>query len=129
MVGAVVLAGVSSISIAARRDYTFDGKISRTVLENYLSRAVTHVGLCSTSADPSTAVFDDDLRMLTDIGAKFVGRAAYAWILPKDEDSHFKQVKVRAAKVHQAGVFNPDAWEIEIDPKLAAMRARQKKDR
>jgi len=102
LVSVFLFASIFGVASAGRRDYRFDGKISREVLENYLSRAVTHAGLCSSSADPSTTVFDDDIRMLTNIGAKFVGRAAFAWRLPGDEDSHFRQVKTRSARVHRA---------------------------
>ncbi len=83
-------------------DYDFDGQISRKVLENYLSRAVTHCGLCSSSADPTTKCLDDDIRMLTNIGAKFVGRSAFAWNLPKSEEAHYSQAKAHSAKVHKA---------------------------
>ena len=89
-------------SASDERNYNFDGTISREVLENYLSRAVTHVGLCSTSADPTTETFEDDLRMLLNIGAKFVGRTAFVWDLPKNDNQHFREVKDAAAKVHQA---------------------------
>ncbi len=87
---------------AASPDYEFQGSISRTVLENYLARAVTHAGLCASSPEPTTRFFDDDLRMLTRLGAKFIGRAAFAWELPKDDEAHFHQVKTAAAAVHQA---------------------------
>ena len=80
----------------------FNGRISREALEYYLSRAVTHMGLCSTHGDPTTRCLDDDIRMLTDIGARFVGRAAFAWTLPDDEEAHFQKAKDAATKVHRA---------------------------
>ena len=83
-------------------DYTFDGTISREVLDNYLARSVTHAGLCASSCDPATSCLDDDIRMLTEIGAKFIGRAAFAWDLPPDNDAHFKQARRAAAKMHAA---------------------------
>lgn len=61
-----------------RARYAFQHTISREVLNNYLSHAISHVGLCATSPEASTPTFDDDLRMLLHIGAKFIGRAAYA---------------------------------------------------
>ncbi|MCH8240418.1 MAG: hypothetical protein IIB62_10300 [Proteobacteria bacterium] len=82
--------------------YGFDGAISRQVLENYLARAVTHTGLCASSSEPATSTLNDDIRMLKNIGAKFVGRAAFAWHLPADEEQHFKQVKAAAHQVHRA---------------------------
>lgn len=40
--------------------------------------------------------------MLTGLGAKFVGRAAYAWVPPDDEEGHFRQAAERAQLVHKA---------------------------
>lgn len=75
--------------------------ISRPVLVQYLSRAVTHYGLCSTSPEQPTRFLEDDLRMLTDLGVKFIGRAAYAWVPPDDDEAHFKLAAERATRVHQ----------------------------
>ncbi|MCW3051418.1 MAG: hypothetical protein JWN14_588 [Chthonomonadales bacterium] len=82
--------------------FRFTKTISRQVLNNYLSRAVTHYGLCSTSPEPATAYFDDDMRMLTGLGAKFIGRAAYAWVPPDDDDAHFRMAQERAERVHKS---------------------------
>ncbi len=105
---AVAGCSIASSSLYAAegdRNYSFDGSMSRTVLENYLSRAVTHMGLCSASADSTTQSLDDDIRMLLGIGAKFVGRASFVWDLPGDlpagEEKHFQKVKDVAAKVHK----------------------------
>lgn len=59
---------------AARRNYRFDGKISREVLENYLSRSITMTELYRAPGN-----LDDDIRMLKNIGAKFAGRTIYVW--------------------------------------------------
>ena len=58
----------------AKRDYHFDGTISRNVLENYLSRAITFTDFLHGKGDVT-----DNLRFLTNTGAKFVGRAIYRW--------------------------------------------------
>src|SRR6266568_2667799 len=57
-----------------QRNYHFDGKISREVLENYLSRSIT-----MTEIYRSPGNLDDDIRMLKNIGAKFAGRTIYLW--------------------------------------------------
>lgn len=54
------------------RDYRFDGKISREVLENYLSRSIS-MGVMG------EAMLAENVPMLTDIGAKFIGRAIGLW--------------------------------------------------
>jgi hypothetical protein len=57
-----------------KSNYRFDGKISRNVLENYLSRSITMMEL-----DRSPGTLDDEIRMLQNIGAKFAGRTIYLW--------------------------------------------------
>lgn len=62
-------------------DYYFDGSISREVLENYLDRAVT-AGYFLVPGIPERYEFpyrEDDIRMLKNIGAKFIGRSIYRW--------------------------------------------------
>jgi hypothetical protein len=61
-------------SRAAERNYRFDGRISREVLDNYLSRAVTFTDFLHGKGSVA-----DNLRFLTNTGAKFVGRAIYRW--------------------------------------------------
>ena len=61
--------------------YYFDGSISREVLENYLDRSVT-AGYFITPGSPQRYLFpfrEDDIRMIQNIGAKFIGRAIYRW--------------------------------------------------
>jgi len=61
--------------------YYFDGSISRSTLENYLERAVT-AGYFLCPGTPEGYQFPyrkDDIRMLKNIGAKFIGRAIYRW--------------------------------------------------
>src|SRR5258706_14755160 len=54
--------------------FQFDGKISRPVLENYLSRSICIEGLLN-GRGPLT----DDIRMITNCGAKYVARALCLW--------------------------------------------------
>jgi hypothetical protein len=61
--------------------YYFNGSISREVLENYLNRSVT-AGYFATPGMPERYLFPfrlDDIRMVKNIGAKFIGRAIYRW--------------------------------------------------
>jgi len=84
------------------RDYSFDHEISQKVLGNYLSRSIEFAGLCSEGSTGPAPHFKDNLRMITNIGAKFVGRAAFAWDAPIDDDKHFRLAKDYAAKIHAA---------------------------
>lgn len=56
------------------RDYSFDGRISRNVLDNYLSRSITIEGLLNGRGD-----LDDNIRMIKSTGAKFIGRSICLW--------------------------------------------------
>ena len=71
---AALVAGPARADVAPARDYRFDGTISREVLDNYLSRAMSMEGLLSGRGD-----FDDNLRMLQSTGAKFIGRSLCLW--------------------------------------------------
>lgn len=81
-------------------DFTFDGGTSREVLNNYLSRAVTHTGFGMDNFAPSRT-FEDDLRMLLHEGAKFIGRASFVWEATQ-EGEHFRVAQERAEIAHAA---------------------------
>ena len=57
-----------------RRDYAFNGRISRDVLCNYLSRAICMEGLLNGRGD-----LHDNIRMLGNTGAKHVARSICLW--------------------------------------------------
>ncbi len=98
------------------KNFKFNGKMSEDVLRNYLSRAVSFQGLCAENTSRDMC-FEDDLRMIKNIGAKFIGRTAfYSWggnMSTKQIEEHFKIVEECAKKAHevddelilQAGVF------------------------
>lgn len=69
-----ILLNVPGNVAADRSIYSFDRQISRPTLENYLSRAVTFSDLLHGRGNVV-----DNLRFLTNTGAKFVGRAIYRW--------------------------------------------------
>lgn len=76
-------------------NFTFDGKIEKEVLENYLSKAVTASGLCD------TATLEDDLRVIRRLGIKFLGRASGVWGAAEDDDAHFARSAYVAQRVHE----------------------------
>ncbi|MBI2841877.1 MAG: hypothetical protein HYX78_00600 [Armatimonadetes bacterium] len=89
-----------TVSGAVCREYRFDSGISREVPENYLSRAITMNAL---SFSPQQ---DEDVRMLKNIGAMFIGRAAYIWgNPPANQWQFYKTVRDTARKVHR---INPN---------------------
>ncbi|BBH20202.1 hypothetical protein Back11_15470 [Paenibacillus baekrokdamisoli] len=80
-------------------NYSFNGSMSREVLESFLSRAVTAADLVNSDT------LDDDLRMIGNIGAKFLGRASGVWDLEPDDGAHFQKSRTVAARVHE---IDPD---------------------
>ncbi|MCX7044929.1 MAG: hypothetical protein NTX50_05495 [Candidatus Sumerlaeota bacterium] len=90
--------GATSIGVdAGARDYHFDGKISRETLEAYLSRAVTEAEWLHGKGDP-----DENIRMLKNIGAKFVGRSVYMWGAETDLPGRVTTGGPLAKKIHAA---------------------------
>src|SRR5882724_4845982 len=69
--------------LGAAEDFHFDSSMSRPVLENYLSRSISFTELLhddltrprnSRGVDPR-----DNMRLILDSKAKFVGRALMVW--------------------------------------------------
>jgi hypothetical protein len=104
---------------AAQDKYYFDKTISREVLENYLSRSITMEGLLNGRGD-----LDDNIRMLKNTGAKFIGRSLCLWggeaNLLKNLDRAREQVpKVLEADpqmILQACIFECVSTQVEQVP-------------
>src|SRR5689334_22455583 len=83
------------------RDYRFDGSMPETVLRSYLSRSMTLMYLLSSHGD-----FEDNVRMMTNCGVKFAGRAVYQWGREEGGESALPQklerAKTNAARIHTA---------------------------
>ena len=80
--------------------------ISREALENYLNRSVTMTELLTIDpfgVDGPYPGKDDDLRLIENIGAKFIGRAIYRWgredVLNNQE--FLDNAKKLAARIHE----------------------------
>src|SRR6266446_5820490 len=73
LVGQRTWAGDTNSSIRSG-GFQFDGKISRQVLENYLSRSICIEGMLN-----GRGPLADDIRMVTNCGAKYVARALCLW--------------------------------------------------
>jgi len=84
-------------SSAPKPDYRFDRTISRPVLENYLSRAITMEGMLNGRGD-----FDDNLRMLKSTDAKFIGRSLCLWGGEANLLSSLERARQLVPKVHAA---------------------------
>lgn len=80
--------------------FYFEGTISREVLENYLDRSITIQSLLIARGN-----FDDNLRMIKNIGAKVIGRTACQSGGEADLLKNLEQEKGLILKVHQ---IDPD---------------------
>ena len=83
-----------------KKNFTFDTSISREVLNNYLSRAVTHFGIGYIGSS-TTDTFEDDLRMFKNEGGKFIGRAAWVFSSGIPDSESFEFTKKRIARGHE----------------------------
>ena len=81
--------------------YNFDRTISREVLENYLDRSVTLQSLLIERG----ASFEDNLRMIGNMGAKFIGRAVCQWAGEGDMLANFELERSLIPRVH---ALDPD---------------------
>ena len=90
---------------ASAQDYQFDGSISKPVLENYLSRAITMVSVLQDDlsqprnkkgVDPR-----DNIRMILNIKAKFIGRSVRVQGGEKDFPETLKLAKQFADAIHK----------------------------
>jgi len=79
------------------RNYLFDAAMSREVLESYLSRSITMEAFLTGKGD-----FDDNVRMLRSIGAKFIGRSLCLWGGEANLLNNLQIARSNAPKVLQA---------------------------
>lgn len=82
IVGASVSIHTMASAAQSDPDYHFDGTISREVLENYLDRSITLAYFLVTGRPEGNRQYlyrDDDIRLIQNIGAKFIGRAIFRW--------------------------------------------------
>ena len=74
---------IPALVTGQKKSYQFDSSgISREVLENYLNRAITMVYLLIPENPEGNRPYPwhaDDIRMVKNIGAKYIGRAIYRW--------------------------------------------------
>jgi hypothetical protein len=99
--------------------YKFDKTMTREVLENYLSRSISMEGMFNGRGD-----LNDNIRMLTNMGAKFVGRSICLWGGESRLLSNFDRAKQQVPLMHkadpevilQACVFEIVTTEVEQVP-------------
>ena len=104
----MILLSFSAGDMGKSTDFKFDKKISRQVLENYLDRSMTIQSLLIGRGN-----FDDNLRMIKNTDARFIGRAVCQWgdesqmikNLAKEKELIIKVHKVEPSIVLQSCIF------------------------
>ncbi len=102
-----------------RHNYKFSQIISREVLDNFLSRSICMQGLLNGRGD-----LNDDIRMLTHIGAKYIARSICLWGGEANLLQNFERVgqqlpRVRAADpemILEACIFEIVTQQVEQVP-------------
>jgi hypothetical protein len=100
--------GISALTLARRafaslpstppqRSYEFHRVISREVLGHYLSRSISMEGLLNGRGD-----LNDNIRMLSSTGAKYIGRSICLWGGEARLLQNFERVKKQLPQVHAA---------------------------
>lgn len=84
-------------SATTARSYRFDGKMPREVLESYLSRAICMEGLLNGRGD-----LDENIRMLKNVGAKYIGRSLCLWGRESDLLKNLERAKEQVPRVLRA---------------------------
>ena len=86
------------------RDYAFEGRISEQVLRNYLSRSMVLSFFDSGSeyGIPPEKMTEEAIRLITQSGAKYIARAACAWIPNGKEIARWEEMKKAAETLHAA---------------------------
>jgi len=112
---------------AKAQEFQFDGAMPREALENYLSRSISFTELLhddltqprnSRGVDPR-----DNLRLILDTKAKFVGRALMVWGREKELSAFLETAKPYAAALHRADseiILQAAAFEI-VTPGVEAI--------
>ena len=87
--------------------YIFDGSgITRDNLENYLGKAVTMAEFLTVDPFCNDAAYPDkerDIKLIQNIGAKFIGRSIYRWGGEEafNNPDFLDNAKILVAKVHE----------------------------
>src|SRR5436309_2914384 len=74
--------------------FHFDGRISRPVLENYLARSICIEGMLN-----GRGPLADDIRMITNCGAKYIARALCLWGAENNFLANIKRAKEEVPQV------------------------------
>ena len=115
---------LGSLQAAEPPDYRFNGPPARRVVESYLGRSITMLGLLQGAGD-----LEDNIRMLSNTGAKFAGRALYMWGSERRLPGLLKPATAAARRLHEADpdmilqacafeIVTTDVGRLEIPPRV-----------
>ncbi len=109
--------GIAQPVSAQKREYQFEGRISKVVLENYLSRSVTFAELLNAERTEKSlnGSVEDNIRFLKHVGVEFAGRAIYMWGDETRLSRLLAQARPVVKKIHQTDpdiILQAAAFEI-----------------
>ncbi|MDD2393942.1 MAG: hypothetical protein PHV88_07780, partial [Eubacteriales bacterium] len=81
-------------------EFHFDSNISESALRNYLSRSIT-LSFISNPVEP----YGDDIRMIFDLGAKYIARSIIPW---KAETDYSQTIDDYAAVINEMHEHDPE---------------------
>ncbi len=88
------------VPVKSSKKYKFNKTISKEVLENYLDRSMTIQSLLIGRGN-----FEDNLRMIRNVGVKFIGRAVCQWAGESNMLANFEKERELIPRVH---AIDPD---------------------
>ena len=94
LLAAMPTSAIDTNSTVRPGGFQFDGKISRPVLENYLSRSICIEGMLN-----GRGPLVDDIRMITNCGAKYIARALCLWGAENNFLANIKRAKEQVPQV------------------------------
>jgi len=101
-----IVLSVVHIWTASAQDFHFDSSISRTVLENYLSRSISFTELLHddlTKSRNNRGVNPrDNMRLILSTKAKFIGRSLMVWGREENLAAFLENAKPYAEALHKA---------------------------
>lgn len=87
----------NATQLSSQRNYNFHKTISKEVLDNYLSRSISMEGLLNGRGDLA-----DNIRMLTHVGAKYIGRSICLWGGEATLLNNLERARLQLPQVHAA---------------------------
>ena len=104
-----------NVSIVGGINYMFNGSVDFDILNNYLDKAVQYYITSGTGSTFDSQYTDEAIRFITNIGAKYVMRAAGEWYPSYDYEINYPTIKGKLAAAHKIDqdiIFEASIFEV-----------------